>query len=319
MIDRVCRIDPGSIRELKVNAAYGSLRRLLSRIGSDRRDRDPSEREYSQAAGYTIAKLHGNEINQYSWIENELRYVSIRTAAKAHYAQRNELLANLSFETVLEVGAGELTSLFEIYRAFGSGKEYLGLDISLNRLLHGRRFLRSHDIEATVCQADGSMIPFPDNSFDLVYSSHSLEQMPTIFRNAISEMIRVSRRYVALFEPAYEHSTLLQKLHLWSADFVREIEPFLRTLDGVRVHPPVLMRNTINPFNRTTLFLLEKPAPQTTAEPRFVCPVSRGALQQLPDGYYSAEAGLFYPVSRGVPVLYAKYAQVVSPELARGE
>lgn len=316
LVFRLARIRPGTVRELKANAALGSLSRLLSRLRyRQSRDHDISEQEYSQAAGYTIAKLHGHDVEQYSWIDGELRRVTVKTAAQAHYRERNRLLSDLQFETVLEVGAGELTSLYDLSGAFGPNKHYFGLDISLNRLLHGRAFIRSRGVFVTVCQADASRIPFADNSFDLVYSSHSLEQMPNIFRDALREMIRVSRRHVVMFEPAYERSSFLQKLHIYSLDYVRSLEPFLRTLDDVRVHPPQLMHNTINPFNRSTLFRLDKPEPRATGDRRFICPFSRGKLQQLPDGYYSADSRLLYPILRGVPVLYRKYAQLVSPEI----
>jgi uncharacterized protein YbaR (Trm112 family) len=66
------------------------------------------------------------------------------------------------------------------------------------------------------------------------------------------------------------------------------------------------------------MFRMEKTEPASApSEPRFICPVSRGELRQLPDGYYSPESRLFYPIVRGVPVLYRKYAQVVSAELAQ--
>ncbi len=318
IVFRLGRIRPGTVRELKANSALGSISKLVHRTGS-RRDRDISEQEYSQAAGYTIAKIHTHDVEQYSWIDGELRRVTVKTAAKAHYRERNRLLSDLSFETVLEVGAGELTSLYDLSEAFGHNKHYFGLDITLNRLLHGRSFVRSRGVSMTVCQADGSRLPFPDNSFDLVYTSHSLEQMPTIFSDAIREMIRVSRRHIVMFEPAYEGVSLLQKLHIRGLDYARTIEPFLRTLDGVRVHKPYLLQNTINPFNRSTMFRLEKPEQGATGDRRFICPVSRGELQQLPDGYYSADSRLFYPIIRGIPVLYRKYAQLISPEIVSAE
>jgi ubiquinone/menaquinone biosynthesis C-methylase UbiE/uncharacterized protein YbaR (Trm112 family) len=317
---RTMRARPDSLRAFKIDEVIHSLARLVLRfLRRTKRDRDLSENEYSRKAGYSVSKLHTREVPQYSIVDNEFHLGVVRETARRGLAERNERLSKLEFVSVLEVGAGELTTLNTVIEHFGAAKKYYALDISLNRIHHGLEFLKGRNVEVTALQADGSHIPFPDDSFDLVFTSHSLEQMPRIFRETVNEMIRVSRRHVVMFEPSYEGASLLQKLHARSMDYLRGLGPYLRTLSNVHMHPPFLMRNAINPFNRGTMFHIEKKNPGAPQEPRFVCPVSRGELQRLPDGYYSPDAGLFYPVVRGVPVLYRKYAQYMSPELVSAE
>ena len=48
-----------------------------------------------------------------------------------------DLLSDIEFKTVLEVGAGELTSLEDIQSHFSSDIDFYGVDLSLNRLFHG--------------------------------------------------------------------------------------------------------------------------------------------------------------------------------------
>ena len=311
---RLMRIAPGTLAEMRADIILKGLARFFDGTGA-RRDRDVSENEYSGFAGKTIDYVHTRDIERFAIIDDEVRKVSMREAIRRCYVERNDILARVPFRSVLEVGAGELTFMHSVYDRFGPSLDLYGLDITLNRLLHGLRFAQSRQMPVTVVQADGTAIPFPDNSFDLVVSHHALEQMPTIFRDAIIEMIRVSRKHIVLLEPFYQRGSLLEKLRMRTADYVRGIYPFVRTLPGVRLHPPFLCRNHGQPYNHTGVFHLEKTDEGASNDPRMICPVSRGELQALPGGHYSAKSSLYYPTVRGVPVLYKKYAQVITADL----
>ncbi|HKO61638.1 MAG TPA: class I SAM-dependent methyltransferase [Pyrinomonadaceae bacterium] len=310
---RLMRIAPGTLAEMRANIILNGLAHL--RGTGERRDRDVSENEYSWFAGSTIDYVHTRDIEKFAIIDDEVRKFSMREVIGRCYAERNDILGQLQFRSVLEVGAGELTFMHSVYDKFGPSLDLYGLDITLNRLLHGLRFAQSRQMPVTVVQADGTAIPFPDNSFDLVVSHHALEQMPTIFRDAITEMIRVSRKHVVLFEPFYQRASLLEKLRMRASDYVRGIYPFVRNLPGVRLHPPFVCRNHGTPYNHTGVFILEKTQEGVSNDPRVICPVSRGELQAFPGGHYSVKSSLYYPTVRGVPVLYKKYAQVISADL----
>ena len=311
---RLMRIAPGTLAEIRGDIVLDGLKRLL-RGGGQRRDRDISENEYSWFAGSTIDYVRTRDIENFGIIDDEVRKVSMRETIHRCYVERNDILARVPFQSVLEVGSGELTFMHSIYGRFGPSLDLYALDITLNRLLHGLRFAQSQQMPVTAVQADGTAIPFPDNSFDLVVSHHALEQMPTIFKDAITEMIRVSRKHVVLFEPFYQRASLLEKVRMRTVDFVRGIYPFVRTLPGVHLHPPFICRNHGKPYNHTGVFILEKTEEGVSNKPEVICPVSRGKLQALPGGHYSAESSLFYPTVCGVPVLYKKYAQVITADL----
>ncbi|HZA27186.1 MAG TPA: class I SAM-dependent methyltransferase, partial [Actinomycetota bacterium] len=58
-------------------------------------------------------------------------------------------------------------------------------------------------------QTDGSRLPFPDDTFDLVASHDTLEHVPQAARSAfLSELLRVSRRFVVLNGPVYHPQTV---------------------------------------------------------------------------------------------------------------
>src|SRR5918996_4223833 len=58
-------------------------------------------------------------------------------------------------------------------------------------------------------QTDGSRLPFADDTFDLVASHDTLEHVPRSARSAfLSELLRVSRRFVVLNGPVYHPQTV---------------------------------------------------------------------------------------------------------------
>lgn len=59
-----------------------------------------------------------------------------------------------------------------------------------------------------VAQASAFELPFPDNSFDLVFCSNLLHHLPNQ-DHAIQEMKRVSRRYVVMLEPNRNNPLIL--------------------------------------------------------------------------------------------------------------
>lgn len=50
-------------------------------------------------------------------------------------------------------------------------------------------------------QANATQLPFSDNEFDLVFSRQAIEQMELIRDQVLPEMVRITRRYVVMFEP----------------------------------------------------------------------------------------------------------------------
>ncbi|MUL37041.1 class I SAM-dependent methyltransferase [Gloeocapsopsis dulcis] len=68
----------------------------------------------------------------------------------------------------------------------------VGVDISPEMLAKARQFLNQAGVNHQVCQGDVRLLPFNDNTYDLVISAHMLEHLPNPHQG-LQEMVRVSR------------------------------------------------------------------------------------------------------------------------------
>jgi SAM-dependent methyltransferase len=94
--------------------------------------------------------------------------------------------------SILDIGCGNgvFTNLLEPNRF------KVGLDMSRIALAH---------ITAPRLQADASLLPFADHSFDVCMSMEMLEHLPLpIYQRALNEMVQVSRKYILITVPYNE-------------------------------------------------------------------------------------------------------------------
>jgi len=90
-------------------------------------------------------------------------------------------------ESILEIGCGTGHALVEFSR---KGGKVLAIDISEKMLEVARRKIRNTN--AGLCQADGLFVPFPNDSFDVVFISFTLELFsPSEIPNLLKECCRV--------------------------------------------------------------------------------------------------------------------------------
>jgi SAM-dependent methyltransferase len=95
-------------------------------------------------------------------------------------------------ERIVDVGCGDGA----ITNRLAQDWDVTGVDLSAAALAH---------LETTALRASATALPLPDNSFDLVMSIEVLEHLSdSDYRRAISEMQRVTRRYLLISVPYRE-------------------------------------------------------------------------------------------------------------------
>ena len=218
-------------------------------------------------------------------------------------------------DTVLEVGCGEATTLAGTLQALKARPSAaFGFDISWSRCAVGTQWLSEKGVSADLFVSDLFNIPLADNSIDVIYTAHSLEPNGGRETQAIAELMRVARKAVVLVEPAYEFASPEAQARMRSHGYVRDLRGSAEAL-GLSVVSHRLLEVYGNPLNPSGVLVLQKPASNEAVAgqaPRWRCPVTFSPLEASAGGYFAPEAGLLYPVVKGIPLLRPEHAVVAS-------
>jgi ubiquinone/menaquinone biosynthesis C-methylase UbiE len=308
----------GTWKAEKYNTAILSIIMIpLKRLKGIRRTPKTVENQYDQISGLYIQDNYYSPKMRYSVVNGEVQNISSIDNMKAIRKEMRAVLSEYEFENILEVGVGELTTLEDVYHFFGPKIDCYGIDLSLNRIKHGlEEYSKRHSELPLVAKANALELPFPDNSFDLVITRHTLEQMPKIFKKALDEIFRVSKKHVILFEPSFEMGSYAQKLKMLNTDYVRGIPSYLKTKTDLKIDPAYLMKNSANPLNHTACFRATISNKDTrgasNTKIQFVCPQTKTPLENRGNYYYSHNAECAYPIIEDIPVLDAEYSLILS-------
>ena len=133
-----------------------------------------------------------------------------------HYAHKAQYESVLSYVKpgmkVLDAGCGE--GVLSVMMA-NKGAVVTGVDISVPNIEKSIEYAREADLKIDFVLGDSEKLPFNDNSFDLVVSSHVLEHLPD-FDLGLREVMRVSKkRSVVAIPTVLNACSLVQVGHGW--------------------------------------------------------------------------------------------------------
>src|SRR5215469_6545317 len=119
-----------------------------------------------------------------------------------HFAQLPHFLDLKPGLQILEVCCGQGRVAQFVAQQVGDG-HVVGIDISASMIEAARHRPGVAELPLTFQQADARQLPFPDHSFDRVYSMFSLQIVPEAER-ALAEMLRVLRPGGRLYHVDYD-------------------------------------------------------------------------------------------------------------------
>lgn len=168
--------------------------------------------------------------------------------AYVHAMQNEAILSHIhSNEIVLDAGCGQ--GVLAIALAEKKGCLVTGVDLSEPNIERARFEAETRNLSSKIMfvQGDAEHIPFPDNSFDVVVSSHVLEHLPD-FDQGFCELCRIARKRVIIALPTGFNLCALALLGgdygYWRLSkrsifaipygFVRTIASILRKEEGVQ-------------------------------------------------------------------------------------
>jgi SAM-dependent methyltransferase len=208
------------------------------------------------------------------------------------------------FSTIMEIGVGEATLMNPLISKIDplNKLQKFGFDISWSRVRYAKQNSEKVGNEINLFMANLFDIPLPDNSIDIVYTSHSLEPNGGKEKEALQEIYRVAKKYVVLLEPDYDNATIEGKERMTRHGYVRHLAMHAKEL-GYDVVENRLFEICINPLNPTGLTVIRKQYSANDVALDYICPISKTLLTQYENVLFSSESGLMYPIIDGIPCL----------------
>lgn len=216
--------------------------------------------------------------------------------------------------SILDAGVGEGTSLHALLAHFKMLPPIIhGVDLCWSRLAVCRDWLARQVPEFNVTVASASLVelPYAENSFDVVYTTHALEPNRGREGAILAELHRVCGRYMVLVEPAYELATQEAKQRMDEHGYCQNLKQTALEL-GFHVVRYEKFVQGINPLNPSALLVIAKDPDSCAHVPKFACPTYRTNLNRHLDCFYSESSMLAYPIIGGIPCLRRKNGIVAS-------
>ncbi|MBL9131967.1 MAG: class I SAM-dependent methyltransferase, partial [Verrucomicrobiaceae bacterium] len=171
--------------------------------------------------------------------------------------------------SLLEAGVGESTSLLYILRMMKYQPPVIhGIDLAWSRIRIGSRWFFERGGPAHTKFAAGSMadMPYMDNSFDVVFTSHAVEPNGGREKQLLSELYRITSKYLLLCEPAYEFASAEARARMDEHGYCKNLAGHAREL-GMNVVKHHVMLPCIKEDNPSAITLIAKNADAAPADP----------------------------------------------------
>lgn len=219
-------------------------------------------------------------------------------------------------KSILEAGIGDGTSFFNILNGLNyTPDQALGFDLSWSRVKVAKEFLYAGQVNAghlELFSANMFEMPFADNSIDLVYTVHAIEPNGGREKEIISELLRVTKKYLVMVEPYYEGASTEAQQQMDQKGYVKGIEKTVKQLGyKLKIKTPLIY--DLNPLNPCQIFVVEKESVSANPVSSLLsCPVTKTELIKKESCYYSKESLLAYPIIEGIPCLSSSNAVIAS-------
>ena len=248
----------------------------------------------------------GDYIKHY---EKNVDLVSLYTDEMMMILKGNAKKINLNISSVLDIGCGELTTLFNLSEKMPNDINYFCFDLSYPRVLKGVDFFRANSSQSSIKLnpfiSEINKIPLPSNSIDIVFSNHAIEPNFNKEEELIKEIYRVAKHFVILFEPSYANASDIAKKRMIKHGYAQKIDSTVKKLssDFIDIKPMLTNRNEYNPTFCFTILknkIVDKNCSQNIP---YTIPGSDYKLIKDNNWYVSEEMNIVFPILKELPIL----------------
>lgn len=216
--------------------------------------------------------------------------------------------------SILEAGVGEATTLANVVLKLDKlPRKIFGFDLAWSRVRYGISYMKKRRIKNSLLfTGDLFNIPLADNSIDMVYTSHSIEPNGGREKEALTELMRVTKKYLILLEPSYEFADAKGKKRMDKNGYIKNLYSTALSL-GFNVVEHRLFDVYNNPLNPTGLMVIKKNSGKIQTVKNYLqCPITKTPLNLTRDSYFSKEGLLVYPIIDKVPCFLSENAVVAT-------
>ena len=214
---------------------------------------------------------------------------------------------------IAEAGVGEGTTFANVLPRLRSHvASAYGFDISWSRVRLAREYARKKKVSSDgLIVGDLFASPFVSESIDVLYTSNSIEPNGGRTREALQELLRITRQWLILFEPAYDLAGAEARARMQSHGYITDLIETAQELNCEIVEHGALgiSLNALNPTGCTVI--RKKPTSERSASV-LACPVTHADLLLAENAYFCPDSLLAYPIVGEVPCLRAENAIVAT-------
>jgi uncharacterized protein YbaR (Trm112 family) len=271
-----------------------------------------------------LRELHGRECNSSEDImisydfqagTYTARYKQSAAREKMYCTCLAKIIDQLGpFNSLLEAGVGEATTLGPLLMALKQRPaDCYAFDISWSRVKYAKKFLQELDInDTTLFIGDLFNAPLMDHSIDIVYTSHSVEPNGGKEKEALTELYRITNKYLILLEPAYELAGEEARMRMRKHGYVTNLLSMAQEL-GYHIIEYRLFDVSLNPLNPTGIMIIQKKGSAVSPPTNpLCCPITRTNMVKDKNAYFSPESLLAYPIIDEIPCLLSQNAIIAT-------
>ena len=153
-----------------------------------------------------------------------------------------------------------------------------------------------------MARADASDLPFKSNSFDMVYTTNCLEQIPELFLKSLKEIVRVSGNLIVIIEPSFQFGTKASKNNLIKKGYTKINKKYFEELGLKPVYRGAM--NFSYYTTRTEIIILQKKNIKSREiKANFMCPVNKIKLEKKNNYMSDKNNNILYKVKDSIPLL----------------
>lgn len=219
------------------------------------------------------------------------------------------------YDSILEVGVGEATTLYNIIsRIKNVPADIFGFDISYSRIKYAMHHLKNNNINnSTLFVGDMFNAAIQDNSFDVVYTSNAVEPNGGKEKEALLELYRITRKYLVLFEPRYEFADNETKKFIEEHGYVKNLYSTAIGLGYKVIENKLIFKSDpLSVLNMGVLIIEKDCSSKAKVLNPLACPVTKKPLELIRNNYFCRESLLLYPVVDHIPCLLPENAIIAT-------